>query len=1064
MTGIIDWAVARSRTVLSLLAVCLLAGSISYVAIPKEANPDIPIPIFFVSLSLPGVSPEDGERLLLRPAETRLQTIEGVKEMRSYAALGHAGIILEFDVNFDKDKALQDVRDKLDEIRAELPEDANEPVVREFNTSLNPVIIVALSGDVPQRTLYRLARQLKDEIESVPTVLEATIAGRRSDLLEVIIDPAKLETYNISQRELINAVQLNNRLVAAGQIDTGQGRFAVKVPGLFETSEDVLSLPIRASTDGIVTLGDVADIRRTFTDPSGYARLNGRPAVALQVTKRIGTNIIETNQAVRAIVDRASAELPESVHVDYMLDASKWIYRSLNQLQSAIMTAIILVMIVVVAVLGLRSAILVGIAIPSSFLIGFFLLNITGMTVNMMVMFGMVLSVGLLVDGAIVVTEYADRKMAEGQHRKQAYAMAAKRMFWPITSATATTLAAFAPMLLWPGVTGKFMSFFPITLIYVLGASLLVALIFLPVLGSVFGKAQPGNENTMKALAASEGGDLRDVGGLTGRYIRIIERLIRRPLLVILAAVVILLSIVISFAMNSKGVEFFVETEPEFLTVFIRGRGNLSADESRDLVIDVERRVSKIDGIQTIYTRTSTPQSRDGGGFGGAAPTDQIGRLWIQLKEWEDRRPGREIVRDIRQAISDLPGIFAEVRLDEQGPPTGKDVQVELSSMNYAALRDAATRLRAFMENEIEGLIEVDDTRPLPGIEWELTVDREQAGRFGADIASIGSTVQLITNGILIGRYRPDDADDEVDIRARFPSGERGIEALDNLRVQTAQGLVPISNFVERRPQQLVNQIDRVNGRRIMTVRANVAQGYLANNKINTIREWIENERPFDHSVQVRYPGGREQQEESEQFLVMAMGGALFLMAIILLTQFNNFYHAGLILSSIVLSTVGVLLGMLVTGQKFSVIMTGTGIVALAGIVVNNNIVLIDTYQRLLATGFSGLDAILRTAAQRARPVLLTTVTTICGLLPMVFQLNVDYAGRSVSIGGPVSAWWVQLATAVVFGLGFSTFVTLFLTPTLLAAPIIWSESIGRRWRAAKRRLGFDAPEPQAAE
>ncbi len=1044
MNAIVDAAMARTRTVMLILVVVVVAGLLSYINLPKEADPDIPIPVFFISLSMQGISPQDGERLLVRPMETFLQSIEGVEEMTSYAARGHAGIILEFDVDFDKDAALRDVQEQVDIARTELPEDAEEPRVLEFNASLFPVVIVALYGDVPERTLYRLAQELEDEIKGVSGVLDTDLAGTREELLEVIIDPALLESYAISQSELLNAVNLNNRLIPAGAMDTGEGRFAVNVPGLFETREDVMDLPIRASGDGVVTLGDIAEIRRTFQDATGYARYNGHPAIAVEVTKRIGDNIIEVNQNVRAVVDRVTADWPEEVNVDITIDASDWIFRSLSQLQASIMTAIALVMIVVVAALGLRSGLLVGFAIPSSFLIGFLLLGWAGLTINMMVMFGMVVAVGILVDGAIVLVEFADRKMSEGFHRREAYALAAKRMWWPIISSTATTLAAFAPLLFWPGVAGEFMKFLPITLIFVLVASLFMALIFLPVLGSIVGRPQPGNEKTMKALAAAESGDLTQVGGLTGIYVKLVSALIKRPIMVIVATVVLLGSIMATFIVANNGVMFFVDTEPDLVDVHVSARGNLSADEARDLIIEVEEIVLGIDGVRSAFTSTG-----GGGGVrlgGSSAPNDAIGTVTVQLKPFDERRAGTLVVRDLRDFTSGIPGIRVEIREQEQGPPTGKDIYIELRSDNFDALLATTGLVSDHLNTDVEGLIELEDSRPLPGIEWELEVDRGQAGRFGADITSIGTTVQLVTNGVLIGRYRPDDADDEVDIRVRFPYDARSVDQMDQLRVQTREGMIPLSNFVTRTAEPQVSQINRVNGTQIMTVRANTEEGILANTKVQEIQTWMDTQT-FDPRVDVAFRGANEEQAETGEFLQKAMVASLFLMFLILITQFNNFFHSFLILLTVVFSTFGVLLGMIIMNQPLSMIMTGTGIIALAGIVVNNNIVLIDTYQHLLKEGFSGHDAIIRTGAQRLRPIFLTTITTMCGLAPMMFMLNINFIERSFSIGGPVATWWVQFSTAVVFGLGFSTMLTLIVTPCLLA---LWERITAAIYRSMR--------------
>ena len=1039
MNPLVTVSVSRTRTVLTTMVLLILAGITSYLSIPKEADPDIPIPFFFVSIPYPGISPEDGERLLVKPMETELRTLEGLKEITAFSSQGIAGIILEFDVDFDEDQALQEVREKVDLARAEIPAEAEEPVITEFNASLFPVLVATISGDVPERALLERARRLQDAIEAVPTVLEAKLVGDREELLEVVIDPVKLESYNVSQLELINAVSLNNQLVAAGALDTGQGRFNVKVPGLFETREDVMSLAVKTSGEGVVTLDDIADIRRTFKDAESYARFNGTPAIAIEVSKRLGSNIIHTNDAVRAAVAEESATWPDEIKVAYTLDASSWIYRSINSLEASIITAISLVMIVVVAALGMRSALLVGIAIPTSFLIGFFLLALSGLTLNMMVMFGLLLAVGMLVDGAIVIVEFADRKMSEGVDRVEAYISASSRMFWPIISSTATTLAAFLPMLLWPGVSGEFMSYLPLTLIFVLVASLFTALIFLPVLGSIFGKAEAVNQATLRMLSGAESGDIRALEGMTGSYVRLLGYLVRRPFMVIGATLCLLVTIFFIYGQFNNGVEFFVETEPEQAAVLVSARGNLATAEMLELVKEVEAIVIDVEGVASAFTQTGADQGGRGGG--GDAPADMIGRISIELAPYEERRPGAIILDEIRDKTANLPGINVEVRKRQEGPPTGKDVQIQLSSRDAVVLRAMTQKVRDHLANNVADIIDIEDSLPLPGIEWVLKIDREQAGRFGADVAAVGATVQMVTNGILVGTYRPNDADDEVDIRARFPLSDRSIDQLDQLRLRTANGLVPLSNFISREPAKQVNEITRIDGIQVMDVKANTTNGVLADDKVTELKAWIENEANIDPRVNVRFRGADEDQAESAAFLGNAMIAALFLMFIILLTQFNSFYHSVLTLSAVVMSTMGVLLGMVITGQTFSVIMTGTGIVALAGIVVNNNIVLIDTYQGLISRGMEPVEAVLRTAGQRLRPVLLTTITTICGLLPMATQINVGFFDRTVTYGGPVAVWWVQLSTAIISGLGFATLLTLVVTPVLLAAPTVIRES-----------------------
>ena len=1078
MTSIIDWAVRNTRVVLGLFAVVLIAGIWAFVAIPKEAQPDIPIPVIMVEVPYPGISPEDSERLLVKPMETYLRSIQGLKEITARAYEGFAVIIMEFDVSFDKEKALEDVRAQVETARAELPADSKQPIVQEFNTSLQPVITVSLSGDAPERTLLQLARTLRDDLKQIPSVLDVDIGGDRQEQLEINMDPAKLESYGISQQEMFNAITNNNQLIAAGSIDTGRGSFAVKVPGVIETPKDVLNLPIRSTADATVTLSDVASVHRDFYDPTSYSMVNGQRTITLDVTKRIGANIIETNQAVKDLVAKVSQDWPSSVHVGYLFDESTDIRDQLGSLSDSIFLAIMLVMIIIVAALGIRSGLLVGIAIPTSFLMGFMILNGLNYSLNEMIMFAMLLAVGILVDGAIIVVEYADRKMTEGHAPKVAFAEAARRMFWPVVSATLTMIGAFLPMLLWPGVSGRFMSYFPITLIFVLFSSMVVALVFLPVLGGslstlfdrLFGPPERDHE-LERAVEASETGDWHEIGGITGWYAHQAEKLTRYPGRVMLGALAIVVTVIVSFVFFNKGVEFFVDTDPDFASVLISARGNLSAEEKRNIVMDVERRVATVDGLKYIYA-SSGGQSNNLNSQGGT-PVDNIGHLSIELKDYTQRRRGTDILETIRQRTANIPGVHVEVRLPQQGPPSGKDVMIDVSSDDYTSLANVTAALSAHMAAQPE-LRDVEDTRPLPGIEWDLQIDREVASRFGANVQSIGTAIQLVTDGIFVGDYRPDDADAQVDIRVRYPSAARGIHALDDVRVSTANGMVPASTFVKIVPAQQVNSIERVNGHRVYHVRANmkaecgpgvgkdcVAHKILPSAEVTKLKSWLTTQS-FPSTVQVRFRGGQEEQDESLNFLGGAALMALFLIGIVLLALFNSFYHTGLILVAVVLAMIGAMFGMVVMQQPFSVIMTGTGMLALAGIVVNHNIVLIDTFHRLRDAGMEPIEAVIRSSAQRLRPVFLTTITAIGGLLPMMAAVEINFFARSVTIGSPHAMMWVQLSTAIVFGLAFSKMITLGLVPAMLALPYRIRERRARR--RANKSGGGDGGHPISDE
>ncbi len=1049
MNAALATILSRPRAVLSMLIVMLLAGVWSFVEIPKEADPDIQIPVVYISIPLPGISPEDSERLLVKPVEEKLRGLDGVKEMTGIASESHGGILVQFETEVDIDQAILDVREKVDLAKSELPADAEEPTINEINFSLAPTIVVALSGTVPERTLFKHARELQDAIEGINTVLEAKLSGQREELLEVVVDPVKLEAYGVTQQELLNSASLNNRLVAAGAVNSRAGKFNIKIPGLFENAADVFNLVVKSSGGTTITLGQVAQIKRTFKDRERYAEFNGKPTITIEVIKRLGSNILVNNDEVKRVIGDVTEGWSDAIKVETTLDKSRLIADILGSLTSSILLAILLVMTLVVAALGLRSGLMVGLAIPTSFMIGFLFFGFLGYTVNIMLMFGLVLTVGMLVDGAIVMIEYADRKMAEGLPKQQAYVAAAQRMFWPIVSSTATTLAAFLPMLLWPGVAGEFMGYLPLTVIVVLSASLLTAMIFLPAVGTIFGKAGTTDKNNAARLAADGEGDLLTMPGLTGKYIRFLNTALRHPAKVMIVILLVMGGIVGAYAAKPTGVEFFVETEPEVAIVYVRARGNLSNEQKLTIV---RKAYIRLNGHPAIDNLTTYAGSESGGNNGlGASqdvPPDVVGQVQIVLKPIGQRDDWAAVKKQLTEAVQGIPSTVIEVRELAGGPQSGKDIRLQVQSENRDDAAQAVRKIRAYMENTMTGLIDIDDDLPLPGYEVQLKVDREEAGRFGASVAAAGSLVQLITNGALIGTYRPDDSRDELDIRVRLPEDQRSLASLDTLKLQTPSGQQPLSNFVTREIKQQVNTLYRFNSKPSLFVKANAGPDVLANDQISQLDKWLK-QQTWKNGVSFKFRGADEDQQKSAAFLQKALLGSLFMMFMILVVQFNSFYHTTLTLLTVIMSAVGVILGMLVMRHYFSIIMTGTGLVALAGVVVNNAIVLIDTYQSLLKRGMTATDATLRAAAQRIRPILLTTVTTILGLLPLMFQLNVNFLDRTVTIGSMTSSWWVHMSTAMVFGLAFSTILTLVFAPVMLSAPTVWKEN----WQRMRNRV-----------
>ncbi|MEM5502040.1 efflux RND transporter permease subunit [Ahrensia kielensis] len=1036
--GFLDIAVKNARLTIMALLFFLVAGALSYISIPKEAEPDVQIPVIYVGLSLQGVSPEDAERLLVRPLETQLKNIKGIDKMSASAYQGGGNVVVEFDPSADLSTALDDVRTKTDQAKRDFPSGTDEPTVSEVNISEFPVLVVTLSGDVPERVLTRSAKALQERIEEVQGVLEAKLQGSRDELVEVIMDPVKLSSYNLQLDNLIAGVRGNNQLVAAGTLEGDQGKYAVKVPALLETVEDIANLPIAVNGNAVVRARDLATIRSTFEDAQTVARLNGKPAIAIEVSKRAGSNLIQTVDLVKVASEAFKAELPTGIDVSFSQDKSTDIRTMLEDLQNSVLTAVILVFIVILFYLGFRSSLLIGLAIPTSFLMGIMFLSLAGLTVNIVVLFSLILAVGMLVDDAIIVTEYAERRMAEGMPAGPAFAEGARRMFGPVVISTLTRIAAFSPLLFWPGIVGEFMSYMPITLIATLSASTIYALLFAPTLGSIFGKARVEPKKP------------------DGLYMAVIKKTVRYPIAVLLLVCALMVGIVTSFTQNNNGVEFFPSVEPEYGLLYVKSQGNLSLEEKDHAVRVAEQRLLNWPGIDTVYTRVGSA----GGGAslgGGGGGEDTIGTIQYEFVDWRERKPASDILADLRSSLSGFAGVEIEISVPNAGPPQGKAIQVQLSADDPVGMDVMAKKIGEYL-NTIPEVRDLSTGLPPLSVDWELKVDRTEAAKFGVGPNSIGTVVQLVTTGLVLSDYRPAGADDAVDIRLRLPEDRRTLSMLDQLRIQTPSGAVPISNFVKREPARSLGTLSRIDGSRTITISANLAEGAQDAVFQAKVAEHLKT-LDFPANIEWEMVGSDQESAEASAFLGKAFGVAIFLIFALLLAQFNRFTYVALVLSAVVMSTVGVLLGLLIMGMPFSIIMTAVGTIALAGVVVNNNIVLIDTYAYLRNQGMDKTEAVLETCRERVRPVMLTAVTAILGVLPIAFGANLALLSQEVTYGAPSTQWWISLSSAIVFGLAFSTILTLVVTPASLMlftrdnASIESGSLMGNFWRRLRGKM-----------
>jgi multidrug efflux pump len=1026
MRGLISWAIKHDKAVILMLLAIFLFGIMSYRSLPKEENPDIQIPILYIPLILQGISPEDSERLLVKPLERKLKSIEGIDELKCYAFEGGANVIMEFQSNIDIKKAINDVRAQVDEAIPEMPENLRDITVKEVNLSLFPVLNIILTGDsINDRELKKIAKNLKDRIETIPEVLSATINGDREEVIEINVSQKILDVYQINFYEIAQILYKNNVLIQAGALSTDTGNFSIKVSGMFNNVDDIKNTPIKVNGNNILKIKDIGEVRETYKDYETIARVNGKKAMVIEVSKRTGTNIMTTIDEVKKIVEEEKTFISKNVNVVYSQDSSNRITDMISELLNSIFIAVIIVFFVIAYELGFRSALLVSVAIPGSFFAGIIIISMMKLTINIMVLFSLILAIGMLVDAAIVVTEYADRKMIDGIPRLEAYKESAIHMFWPSVAASLTTKIVFLPLLFWPGTTGKFMKYMPLTLVSTLIGSLFMALIFIPVLGSYFGKPKELSQKEIENVKAIENGEFDKLEGITKKYHNALDYALKKPKTTIYSIFGLLFIIIILFGFLNAGFEFFPDVESDNATVDIRARGNLSIDEKNRILREVESKILDMNQyIKIFYSKI---------GLVGRTVinSDMIGRIYLEFGDWKSRPKVNVVLDEIKNRLKDVPGIIVEANKENKGPSSGKDVQIQLSSRNPDLLTDGVEKILKYMK-DIGGFVDIDDGKPLPMIDYQLKIDRERAALNGVDVASLNSVIPLLTNGVILSKFRGDKYDEEIDIIARFNRDERDIMKLQTLNVVTQNGIVPITNFVEIVPIEKVASIERNNGMRSRMIQANVAEGFVANNLTKAITNAKNRDSEWNNDVIVSFKGQEKDMRETQTFLKNAFGSAIIGMIITLVLQFNQIFMAFVILTAVFFSFIGVLLALVITMQPFGVVMCGVGIITLAGIVVNNNILLIDAYLTLLKQGVERFKAIEQAAVSRLRPILLTSVTTSIGLLPMVFSMSINLMKLEVDFGAPSSQWWVQLSTSIAGGVLFATILTLFFTPAVL--------------------------------
>jgi multidrug efflux pump len=1062
-------AVNNRVAVYVLMAIIIFLGWNAYTSLPREAAPDITIPLVIVSVPYIGVSPSDIEGLVTQPLERNLKSLKDIKQITSASKEGLSTIRVEFNTGIDIDDALRRVRDEVNSTRPELPDDILDPIVSEINISEFPIMYVNAGGDVGLVRLKKIAEDLQDKVEAIPGVLRADINGGLEPEVQVNCDIYRLSAYEISFDDVANAIRAENLSVPGGSIDTKEKNFTVRVPGEFKDVRPLEDIVVKVRQGKPIYLRDVATVDYSFEDRLTYSRLNHTEVVSLAVRKRAGENLIRIADQVKQIVNEEQANLPAGVKLEISNDQSRNIKRLVKELENSIMTGMFLVVITLFMFFGFKNSLLISTAIPFSMLIGFTILAAFNITLNFVVLFTLVLVLGILVDDAIVVIENIYRHQQEyNQAPIEAAKAATAEVALPVFTSTITTVSGFIPLLFWPGVVGDFMWFLPITLIITLGASLLVAFIISPVQGSMWINYQKEIRQARKNLEHPRWYkkynpftllfhkvDEKAFPFMQQQYVKALQWTLQRKGKTIAAAVLFLIVIIFLFGVFNSGVEFFPNVEPALVRAVVECPSGTSLDVTNGIAEILEDRLAQIPGKKDIeFVVATVGTSEDPFDFGGQG-TPNKAQIAINFFEKLKRSQSSFITLDeIRRGTTGMAGADIRVAKQEMGPPVGAPVSVEISGEDYAQLAELSARIKEKIKT-VPNLVDLKDDYDVGKPEVEVVVDREKAGLLWTNTRQIANTVRAAVSGVEASKYRV--GEDEYKIRVRALEQQRNTVAdLENIHVtfmnmEGKRYSFPLTAVASIRRTSSVTDIRRKDMKRVITVTGD-AEGRLASEVLDDVKARLAN---FDlpAGYQIKFTGKDEEQKKAEAFLSNAFVITLLLVFLILVSEFNSIRVPFVIMLSVLLSLIGVMIGLMVTRMPFSVIMTGVGVIALAGIVVRNGIILLDFAKHKLQQGMPLEQALVEAGRVRLRPVLLTAASTALAVLPLATGFDFDWRELHFVIGAESAAFWGPLGVAIIFGLTIATFLTLVIVPTFYALLESWAQKItavARRVFAAK--------------